>query len=371
MVAGKILRIVPALKKVLAFGQPHFKRLNQQAREIGVPLIFFAVFRRHLRRKGRLRAALLPRPGRAEAREIAMTAEPGGSDWDRRAAWGAAEATWRMVSRVDAVLVWNGSRGHGLMAAETARRLGKTLIYIENGFLPDTVQIDLEGINYASSLARLKPEDLAEAPPCDLSFRQRPLGRDTGLEASTVLPEGLPEGFVLYAAQVHDDTQIKRFSPDFLTVEDAIRYAAAECAAAHLPLVVKEHPQDHGRIDRTALRAELPDVLFLENADNTALIDACRAFVTINSSLALQAIAAEKPVITLGDAAYNLPGIATRVRPPARLRDALAQPEVDPDLRRRYLAYLRNVALVPFNTRLATDEQLRAVATRIAELLSP
>ena len=150
--------------KILAFGQPHFKRMNRQAREIGLPASFAAVFRRHLRRKGRLRA-LLPRPGRPEAREIGLMAEIGGSDWDRRAAGGAAEATWRMVSRVDAVLVWNGSRGHGLMAAETARRLGKPLVYIENGFLPDTVQIDLKGINYQPRPSpTLDPRSLPAVP---------------------------------------------------------------------------------------------------------------------------------------------------------------------------------------------------------------
>ena len=299
-----------------------------------------------------------------------MMAEPGGSDWDRRAAWGAAEATWRMVSRVDAVLVWNGSRGHGLMAAETARRLGKPLVYIENGFLPDTVQIDLKGINYASSLADLDPRTLPAAPCGPIPFRQRPLGRDTGHEAETHRPDDIASGFVLFGAQVHDDTQIKCFSPDWTTVDDAIRYAAVECAAAGLSLVVKEHPQDHGRIDRAPLKAELPDVVFLENADNACLIESCRAFVTINSSMALQAVAAGKPVFSLGDAAYNLEGIVHRVRPPDLLRDAFEAAGFDQDLRRRYLAYLKNVALVPFQTRLATDEQLRAVATRVVDLLT-
>lgn len=355
--------------KVLAFGQPHFARLNEQARALGLPIRFSAAFRRPLRRWGRLRAVTTIRPGRPEAQEIASHAAPGGSPWDRRAAWGTAEVVWRKIARVDAILVWNGSRGHGLMAAETARALGKTVVYIENGFFPDTVQIDLEGINYASSLARLDPHTLPEAGTCPIPFRQRPLGRDTGLDATPDLPEGLPEVFALFAAQVHDDTQITRFSPDFPTVDDAIRYAAAECAAAGIPLVVKEHPQDHGRIDRAPLKAELPDVRFLENADNAALIAACRAFITINSSLALQAVAAGKPVFTLGDAAYNVPDIARRIRPPETLHHALATAEFDDGLRRRYLAYLKNVALVPFNTRLATDEQLQAVATRVAEML--
>lgn len=342
-------------------------------RELGRGLLDFQGVRRGpILRTARLRA-LFGLPDRTrEIGKLAFPKEP------EKVAWAAAELIWRKVERADAVAVWNGSRDAALAAVQAARRQGKKVVYVENGFLPGTVQMDLQGVNFESSIATLTPEDVeaAEVPEAAFAaaktivYRQRPLGRDNGAaDEPPPPPKDLPANFVLFAAQVHDDSQIVRFSPDFRSIEDAIQYVAAECAAAGRALVVKEHPSDHGRVDHGALKAGLPGVRFLDRANNAALIAQCGAFVTINSSLALQAVDAEKPVCTLGDAAYNLPGIAQRIRPPARLRDALAAPVVDESLRKRYLAYLAGVALVPFRSRMPTDEDLRGVMRRMVELL--
>jgi capsular polysaccharide export protein len=323
-------------------------------------------------RQARLRSLL---PVSDEARAVGREAFPkeGGT-----VAGAAIEIVARRVRKADAVVVWNGSRDIARAAVRVARAQGKPVVYVENGFLPGTYQIDREGINFESSLARLTPEALrsidvpaaAFEAATGITFRQRPLGRDTGLDATDVeQPSDLPADFVLFASQVHDDSQILRFSPDYPSVGAAIRYVAAECEAAGLPLVVKEHPSDHGRVDYGPLKASLPAVRFVERADNAALIALCRSFVTVNSSLALQAVDAGKPVYTLGNAAYNIPGIATRVRPPDRLRDALTVPDVDADLRRRYLAFLAGVALVQCKSRIPDDAELRAVMARIASLV--
>lgn len=355
--------------KVAGFGFAHHVRMREQGRG----MLEFQGFRRGpVLRMARIRA-WFPLPERT--REIGKVAFPKESD---KVAWAAAELIWKTVERVDAVAVWNGSRDAALAAVKAARAQGKKVVFVENGFLPGTVQMDLEGVNFESSIARLSPSDLSamEIPEQafeaanSIVFRQRPLGRDTGeADVPVPAPEDLPDGFVLFAAQVHDDSQIVRFSPDFRSIEAAIGYVAEECAAAGMPLVVKEHPSDHGRIDLGPLKASLRGVRFLDRADNAELIARCTAFVTVNSSLALQAVHAEKPVFTLGDAAYNLPGIANRIRPPGRLRDALVEPAVDEALRKRYLAYLAGVVLVPFRSRMPTDEDLKGVMRRMTELL--
>ena len=333
---------------------------------------FRGVRRGPVLRMARLRALL---GASDEAREIGKAAFPNESE---RVASAAAEIVRGKVAKADAVAVWNGSRDVALAAVRAARSLGKPVAYVENGFLPGTVQIDLQGVNFESSLAALTPEDIRsmELPASAfeaakrIEYRQRPLGRDTGLADSPLPPpEDLPAGFVLFAAQVHDDSQILRFSPDFRSMDAAIRYVAEESAAAGMAMVVKEHPSDHGRVDYEPLKASLPDVRFVQKADNAALIQMCGAFVTVNSSMGLQAVDAGKPVFTLGDAAYNLAEIAHRVRPPERLRDALQKPSFDEDLRRRYLAFLAGTALVPYRSRMPTDVDLRGVMKRMAELL--
>ncbi|RYG26578.1 hypothetical protein EON82_02710 [bacterium] len=351
-------------------------------REVGCELLDFQGIRRGpILRMARLRSLLLlGRETRTfllagETREFGKKAFPRERS---RIAWAAADIVFRKVAEADAVAVWNGSRDIALAAARAARSLGKPMVFVENGFLPGTVQMDLKGVNFESSIADLTPDAVRamSLPPSafqaakEIAYRQRPLGRDNGLsDTPDPLPKDLPSEFVLFAAQVHDDSQIGRFSPEFRTIDAAIRYAARECAAAGLPMVVKEHPSDHGRVDLGPLKASLPKVRFLDKADNTALIERCRAFVTVNSSMGLQAVDAGKPVFTLGDAAYNLPGIAHRVRPPERLREALPVPFVDEALRRQYLAYLAGVALVPFRSRMPTDEDLRGVMRRMVELL--
>jgi capsular polysaccharide export protein len=352
--------------KVAGFGFSHYVRMREKGRGL---LDFHGVRRGPVLRLARLRS-LFKLPSRT--REIGRLAFPNESE---KQGWAAAELIWKTVERAEAVAVWNGSRDAALAAVHAARAQGKKVVYVENGFLPGTVQMDLQGVNFESSLATLNPEAIevpesAYAVAQAIVYRQRPLGRDNGAADEPLPPpDDLPTDFVLFAAQVHDDSQIVRFSPDFRSIEDAIRYVAAECAAAGRALVVKEHPSDHGRVDHGPLKASLPEVRFLDRADNAALIAQCGAFVTVNSSLALQAVDAEKPVFTLGDAAYNLPGIAQRIRPPGRLRDALAAPMVDAVLRKRYLAYLAGVALVPFRSRMPTDEDLRGVMQRMTEML--
>ncbi|GEM_PF-6679411 len=351
--------------ELLLFGFSHHARMAVQAK----PHRFRGVSRNSVRRLAWLRAILpLPEASRKIGREAFPKLPP-------RQAWAIAQILWRGIERTDAVAVWNGSRDFALAATRIAHILNKPLVFVESGLLPGTYQIDPKGINFASSLGELTPETLRamvlpdSACETAIAFRQRPLGRDTGHAAVIGSDFDLPQGFVLFAAQVHDDSQIQRFSPDFTSVEAAIRYVAVECAALGVPLVVKEHPSDHGRIDYSALRASLPDVRFLAEADNAALIEACRAFVTVNSSLGLQAVHAGKPTFTLGDAAYNLPGVATRIRPPDRLRDALQRPDIDADLRRKYFAYLTGSSLVACKSRIPDDAELRDVIDRMISVL--
>ncbi len=355
---------------MVGFGFAHHVRMREQGRGI---VDFRGVRRGPVLRLARLRSLFkLPERSR-EIGKLAFPKEP------EALGWAAAELIWKTVERADAVAVWNGSRDAALAAVHAAQGQNKRVAYVENGFLPGTVQMDLVGINYESSIAALTPEaiEAVELPESAFAaaraivYRQRPLGRDDGTADEPLAPpDDLPDDCVLFAAQVHDDSQIIRFSPDFRSVEDAIRYVAEECSAVGRSLVVKEHPSDHGRIDYGPLKASLPNVRFLDRSDNAVLISRCGAFVTVNSSLALQAVDAAKPVFTLGDAAYNLPGIAQRIRAPMRLRDALLAPEVNESLRKRYLAYLAGVALVPFRSRMPSDEDLRGVMRRIVELLS-
>ena len=317
--------------------------------------------------------------------------------WTKPYRWAVERAVKQMIASTyavmepflddcDAVAMWNGLRGPRFAAASIARARGLKTVFFERGFLPNTVQVDAEGVNYGSSLARqaidrldgieITPERAAWLE--GLAFEQRPLGNMKRPVAKTVrgLEEiALPERFLLFLAQVHDDTQIDFYSPHFRTMEAAIRSVHAEVVAynsAHgdsLKLVVKEHPQDYKRADYDDLRRSLGDALFLQNVDNDELLRRSSGVVTINSSMGLQAIARDRPVATLGESVYGVSGVVHRTPEDGPLRDLiplmLACEGLDRDRQRRLLVYLRECCLVDLPAYKATAAQYDGVAAKI------
>ena len=78
---------------------------------------------------------------------------------------------------------------------------------------------------------------------------------------------------------------------------------------------MKEHPSDHGRIDYSGAFRAFPDVVFTKLMNTQELIEKSAAVVTVNSTVGIEAMLHLKPVITLGDAFYAVPGL---VRPCGR-----------------------------------------------------
>ena len=81
-------------------------------------------------------------------------------------------------------------------------------------------------------------------------------------------------------------------------------------------LVVKEHPLDDGLVNwrnlvaRLAADAGIADrVVYLEMGDLDRLIAATLGVVTVNSTTGTLALATGVPVITLGTAIYDMPGL--------------------------------------------------------------
>ncbi len=286
----------------------------------------------------------------------------------------------------DTVVLWNGMRGARFAAANIARARGLKTVFFERGFLPNTVQIDSQGVNYGSRSARPSLEtvrNVAITPERQewldsLAFEQRPLGnmeRPVAREVTGVGEIDLPPRFLLFVAQVHDDTQIDFYSPHFRTVEAAIRYTHAELRAHNethgddLRLVVKEHPQDYRRARYGELRRELADALFLHNVNNDELIARSAAVVTVNSSMGLQAIAQDRPVATLGESVYGLSGVVYRAPEDGPLRDLvpklLSCEGLDRETQRKLLVYFREDCLVDLPSYHATGAQFAVVAERI------
>ncbi len=144
----------------------------------------------------------------------------------------------------------------------------------------------------------------------------RPARRRRATAAARALAHGNP--YFLLPLQLNSDSQIRlhsKFGSMTPVIADIIQSFARHAAADTL-LVVKEHPLDDGLIDwrkvvtRLAGEAGVGDrVVYLEMGDLDPLIRGTRGVVTVNSTTGTLALAHGVPVITLGTAIYDIPGL--------------------------------------------------------------
>jgi len=124
--------------------------------------------------------------------------------------------------------------------------------------------------------------------------------------------------YFLFPLQLSGDFQIRSHSP-FLSMAMALDYVLASFAR-HAPkealLVIKEHPLDVGfRNWRSTIRRRAAHfgldgrVLHIDGGDLQPLCENSIGMVCVNSTSGTLALASGTPVIVLGDAVYDVPGI--------------------------------------------------------------
>ena len=126
--------------------------------------------------------------------------------------------------------------------------------------------------------------------------------------------------FFLVPLQVHNDAQIEFHSHfddmhDFIT-EALESYSKSGCTAR---LIFKHHPMDRGYVNYRAYiikrskQFNISDrVSYIHDQHLPTLLKSCLGVVTINSTTALQAFYHSAPVIALGDAFFDMPGLTNQ-----------------------------------------------------------
>ncbi len=124
--------------------------------------------------------------------------------------------------------------------------------------------------------------------------------------------------FFLFPLQLPGDYQIRSQSPggDLFKLVDAAIASFARNAPPGSRLLFKVHPIDNGlsrwatRISEAAERHGVGTCVFIADGGNTDdLIGKSAGVVTVNSTVGLTALGLGKPVITLGAAIYDVPGL--------------------------------------------------------------
>lgn len=136
--------------------------------------------------------------------------------------------------------------------------------------------------------------------------------------AAQAMAELGPRRYFLFPLQLDSDHQIRIHSP-FAGMRDALA-TILKSFASHAPedvaLFVKEHPLDNGlhnwreTVMALAYAFGIQDrLVFIEQGDLYTIVEASAGVVTVNSTTGTLALAAGIPVIVLGTAVYDVPGI--------------------------------------------------------------
>lgn len=271
------------------------------------------------------------------------------------------------------VMLFGDCRDHHTVALDVCRRANVRAYVFEEGYIrPDWVTMELGGVNGHSSLSRDPQwyrDTAADLPPLPAhkrvhsSFRRRateglfynvadvltrwrytrwtthrpwhPLVEGAGwarklnnrpnrqIQAGHLIDalNTKNASYFLFPLQLDSDAQIRLHS-SFAGVADALKLVIDSFAANASPadrLVVKEHPLDNGVRDweletrDLALRAGVQDrVDYLAWGDIETVAERARGMVTINSTSGTLGLAKGLPVVVLGKAIYDIPGLTAQ-----------------------------------------------------------
>jgi capsular polysaccharide export protein len=268
--------------------------------------------------------------------------------------------------------LWSGVMWNQSLAIEAAHVVGSRFIYLENGLLPGTTTADPAGVNFANSM----PRDAAfyRALPAPPHSRVALVPRAARAGKVSAAPVKLPARYVFVPFQVDVDRQVLLYSPWIAHMRQLydVLSEVADALPADMMFVVKEHPSSAK--DYHFLHARRPDRVLFANANDTQqLIENAQAVITLNSTVGIEALLFGKPVITLGQAFYNVDGLVDHADDVAALRQWVARCDtlsVDADLAQRFLGFLRDVYSVPGSWKTPDEAHVHAMAARLRDILT-
>lgn len=283
------------------------------------------------------------------------------------------ELAW-MALRVNALLkreqpktlaMWNGSHRYcQLLLALKPAECGT--FFFENGLLPDTTTLDAKGVNYRNSVPRDQAFYAHYPEPAEGDAQDEVVLIPRKPRVSNLTPIELPAKFVFIPFQDDRDTQVRLFSPWVGNMRELFALGE-QLAAAGLTVVFKEHPSS--REVYPDLHQRTHERLLFANGNATQqLIEDSQFVVTLNSTVGLESLLLGKPVLTLGQAFFNVPGVVMHADSAEELL-AIAQrfPDwsLDERVKRNFLRYLAHDYCIKGSWQNADKAQLQRVARRM------
>lgn len=275
-------------------------------------------------------------------------------------------------------VAWNGLNGTRKAFMDGAKDAGAKTLFFELSPFEGRITVDPCGVNFANSLPRTKQ------PYLDWFSQQKsvdlPAIRD-GIKArkgtisklQSLQKKSLDEPFLFVPLQVPGDSQLRIYGGNFRTVEDTIK--AIVDVAHSLPvgwhIRLKEHPSSPVSFYDYFRKVSHDKVILDNETDTFEQVSASKGVITVNSSVGLEAMFYDKPVIAMGDCFWAIPDIAHSCRDVASLEELIKAPDAlgfCSDARLAFLNFLMNVYYpLVSHERLETDDN---EASKIADRLS-
>ncbi len=269
----------------------------------------------------------------------------------------------------DFIILWNGKKFHQAIVAEVAKVLEKRVVYFENGLLPDTTQMDFQGVNFSNSVPRDRRfyENLYFDSRCQLPEKLFPRKSVYRYIHTT---DSLPEKYIFVPFQVVYDTQIIQHSPWISDMYDLYHILEEVSQKLKIFFVIKQHPSDRVA-SYDDLSAKSRFILFSDEPTQT-LIEKAEAVVTINSTVGIEALLFHKKVIVLGEAFYSINGIVKQANDIGVFIDILSKLDlwhVETKLIEKFLKYLYCRYLIPKSWKEPDENHFKKIEKRLKKAM--
>lgn len=265
-------------------------------------------------------------------------------------------------SKTTHLVTWNGLKFRQRIVGVAAESLNIQIIVMENGLLSGMTTLDNKGVNYLNSVPR-EPDFFIAQPTTENDTHQALVDHD----------DSLPKHYVFIPFQVNTDSQVVMFSPwlrDMFALVEALLIAEEHLGDKMPTIIMKTHPscdQDYRELAQK-IHCRSRKIQLRLSGNTQSMITQADAVATINSTVGIEAIAANIKTLVLGQAFYDIPGLTLSAHNQSELEKMLPllnKFSPNQKIRRGLLNYLRNQYQIPGRWQKADEYHIKATCNRL------
>jgi hypothetical protein len=242
-------------------------------------------------------------------------------------------------TNADVVMTWNGSLLVTRALAEAAHAISITTFFLERGLLPQSLVFDPLGVNSQSSIAgpdwkEFAAEDKSGQAREELieychSLEKSQLSivntgsRESQDKVREILEINNDQPIVLLPLQIETDSNIIYNSPLYKAMANLIKDVVAAISGQDVLLIVKPHPEDKIRRETIEALCTSEQVRVCWDLTLPSILSVTDLVIVINSTVGLESLIQNKPVVALGRSIYDRKGFTHDVFDRDELGDTL------------------------------------------------